>query len=68
MPCSRATQRAISGSRLLPCSVNALPWNPLPSSLSWSTAFNAASLEKRAASVAVTPRLRARTQATRSAA
>ena len=66
MRCSARTQRAISGSRARPWSVKALPPKPVPMSLSRATELRDLTLERRATSVAVTPRERARSQATRS--
>ena len=64
MPYSPSTQRAISGSRALPWSVKAFPVKPLPFSLSYAAARTDLADESRATSVAVMPRLRARSHAT----
>ena len=66
MPWVAATQAAISGSRTRPCCVYELPEKPVPCSLSYTAARNERGVESLATSVAVMPRLRARSQPTRS--
>src|SRR6478609_9456788 len=66
MPCVAATHAAISGSRSRPCAVYAFPEKPVPKSLASAARAIARSEVRVATSVAVIPRERARTHATRS--